>query len=189
MRYWTGWPSPGLCPELYRRVDLALPEPNLAWFAQGKLPENGADAQIEYMVDMTNRGKPVETADGGVDFKNIGLYINNEKGQVLAVKIPATPGIPGSDVCGNSVPSRPGKDVLLHPGSNIQIVDGTKMVAATGGNLMVVGGKMTISPVLSIRAMSINRQGISFCRRSCYSGTVQEGFCQGRREIRYCRHD
>ncbi len=126
---------------------------------------------------MTNRGKPVETADGGVDFKNLGLYINIEKGQVLAVKIPATPGIPGSDVCGNSVPSRPGKDVLLHPGSNIQIVDGTKMVAATGGNLMVVGGKMTISPVLSIKGdVDLSTGNIDFAGDVVIQGSVQEGF-------------
>jgi len=159
-------------------IDLAVRQPGLRVLcAKGTMPENGTDARIEYRVDMTNRGKPVETADGGVDFKNLGLYINVEKGQVLAEKIVATPGVPGSDVCGNAVPSRPGKDVLLHPGSNIQVIDGTKLVAAVGGNLMQVGGKMTVAPILQIKGdVDLSTGNIDFAGDVVIQGSVQEGF-------------
>jgi len=159
-------------------IDLAVRQPGLRVLcAKGQMPENGTDARIEYRVDMTNRGKPVETADGGVDFKNLGLYINVEKGQVLAEKIVATPGVPGSDVCGNAVPSRPGKDVLLHSGSNIQVMDGTKLVAAVGGNLMQIGGKMTVAPILQIKGdVDLSTGNIDFAGDVVIQGSVQEGF-------------
>lgn len=159
-------------------IDLALRQPNLRVLcAKGRLPENGTDARSEYLIDMTQMGKPLEMADGGVDFKNLGLYINVEKGQVLAQKIPATAGVPGSDVCGNAVPSRPGKDVLLHPGANVQLVDGTKLVAATGGNLMLVGGKMTVAPILQIKKdVDLSTGNIDFAGDVVIQGSVQEGF-------------
>ncbi len=159
-------------------IVLAIRQPNLRVVcAKGRFPENGVDARIEYRVDLENRGKPVETADGGVDFKNLGLYINVEKGQVLAEKIVATPGVPGVDVCGNVVPSRPGKDILLHPGSNIQVVDGVKLVAATGGNLMQAGGKLTVAPVLQIKGdVDLSTGNIDFAGDVVIQGSVQEGF-------------
>lgn len=165
----------GLLPDA---IELALRQPNLRVVcARGQFPENGEDARIDYKVDLANRGKPVETADGGVDFKNLGLYINVEKGQVLAEKVPATPGTPGTDVCGNSIPSRPGKDVLLHPGANVQISDGTKLVAAAGGNLMVVAGKMTIAPILTIKGdVDLSTGNIDFAGDVSIQGSVQEGF-------------
>ena len=159
-------------------IDLALRQPNLRVLcAKGRLPENGTDARSEYLIDMTQMGKPLEMADGGVDFKNLGLYINVEKGQVLAQKIPATAGVPGSDVCGNAVPSRPGRDVLLHPGANVQLVDGTKLVAATGGNLMLIGGKMTVAPILQIKKdVDLSTGNIDFAGDVVIQGSVQEGF-------------
>ena len=165
----------GLMPE---SVEQALRQPNLRVLcARGQFPENGQDARVEHKVDLSSRGKPVETADGGVDYKNLGLYINVEKGQVLAEKIPPTAGIPGTDVCGNSILPRAGKDVLLQPGTNVQIVDGVKLVAAVGGNLMVAGGKMTIAPILTIKGdVDLSTGNIDFAGDVVIQGSVQEGF-------------
>lgn len=159
-------------------VGMAMRQPNLRVLcARGKIPENGSDAKVEYRVDLANRGKPVENAEGGVDFKNIGLYINVEKGQVLAVKTPATTGVAGTDVCGNNIPARAGKDILLHPGSNVQIIDGTQMVSVTGGNLMIIGGKMSVSPILSIKGdVDLSTGNIDFAGDVVIQGSVQEGF-------------
>jgi len=141
------------------------------------LPENGADARIETCVDLEHRGKPAEMIDGGVDFKNLGIYINVEKGQVLAVKVPATSGIPGTDVCGNSIPARAGKDLALHPGANIHILDDTKLVAAVGGNLMMTGGRMSVSPILQIKGnVDLSTGNIDFAGDVVVQGSVTEGF-------------
>ncbi len=163
---------------LEESVQSALRQPGIRIVcAKGCLPENGTDARIETYVDLEHRGKPAEMQDGGVDFKNLGIYINVEKGQVLAVKVPATSGTPGTDVCGNLIPSRAGKDLVLHPGANIHIVDGTKLVAAAGGNLMVTGGRMSISPILQIKGnVDLSTGNIDFAGDVVVQGSVTEGF-------------
>ena len=167
--------SGGILPEA---VAMALRQSNLRVLcAKGQLPENGVDAQVQYHVDLANRGKPAEMQDGGVDFKNLGIYINVEKGQVLAEKIPATPGIAGMDVCGNPIPPRPGKDIALHPGANILLSGDTKLVAATGGNLVINGGKLSISPILQIKGdVDLSTGNIDFAGDVVIQGSVTEGF-------------
>ena len=159
-------------------IEAALRQANVRIIcAKGRLPESGTDARIEYYLDLENRGKPAETADGGVDFKNLGIYISVEKGQVLAGKTPATPGVPGIDVCGNQIPSRPGKDLALHPGANIQIVEETKLVAAAGGNLTMTGGKLSISPILQVKgSVDLSTGNINFAGDVVVQGSVTEGF-------------
>ena len=165
----------GFLPE---SIDLALRQPGLRILcAKGKNAENGQDANIEYKIDLERRGKPAETVDGGVDFKNLGLYINVEKGQVLAVKNPPGAGIEGVDVCGNTIPPRAGKDLVLHPGTNVLIEDDCKLVAALNGTVSVVNGKISISPVLNIKGdVDLSTGNIDFSGDVVISGSVQEGF-------------
>ena len=165
----------GFMPE---SIDLAVRQPGLRVLcAKGQFPENAQDASIEYKVDLENRGKPAETVDGGVDFKNLGLYINVEKGQVLAIKHPPTKGVEGFDVCGNSIPPKPGKDLLLHPGANVQIEDDTKLVAAVAGTVLLTGGKLSVSPVLNIKSdVDLSTGNIDFAGDVVINGSVQEGF-------------
>ncbi len=165
----------GLLPE---SIDLAIRQPGLRILcAKGQAAENGQDATIEYMVDLERRGKPAETVDGGVDFKNLGLYINVEKGQVLAVKHLPGQGVEGYDVCGNSIPPRAGKDLVLHPGANVLIEEGSKLVAAVNGTVTAAGGKISVSPVLNIKSdVDLSTGNIDFAGDVVINGSVQEGF-------------
>ena len=165
----------GILPET---VSLAVRQPGLRVLcAKGTPAESGVDAKIEVLVDQSQKGRPAELEDGSVDFKNISRYTDVEKGQVIAQKTPATSGIPGSDVLGNPVPPRPGKDVPLQPGANLQVVDGVRLVAATGGNLVTNNGKMSISPVLQIASdVDLSTGNIEFSGDVVIRGSVQEGF-------------
>lgn len=163
---------------LEEAIPAALRQSNLRVLcAKGKAPENGQDAQVRYFIDLSQRGKPAELIDGGVNFKDLGLYINVEKGQVLAEKSPATPGVAGLDVCGNPIPAKPGKDIVLHPGANIHVVDDVKLVAAASGNLVVTGGKISISPILQIKgSVDLSTGNINFAGDVVIQGSVTEGF-------------
>lgn len=165
----------GFIPE---SIDLALRQPGLRILcAKGQYAENGRDASVEYKVDLEHRGKPAETVDGGVDFKNLGLYINVEKGQVLAVKHLPGQGVEGFDVCGNSIPPRAGKDLVLHPGPNVLIQDDTKLVAAVSGTVTVANGKISVSPILNIKSdVDLSTGNIDFAGDVVINGSVQEGF-------------
>lgn len=158
-------------------VDMAMHQPGLRMLcASGTQPENGSDAKIEMFVNMGNIGKPVVLANGSVDFKNIGMYVSVEKGQVLARKIPATSGVAGMDVLGTPVKAKSGKDVPLQPGVNLQVA-GNTLVAVVGGNLSVAGGKMSISPVLQVKSdVDLSTGNIEFSGDVVVQGSVQEGF-------------
>ena len=163
---------------LSEAIALAVRQPGLRVLcAKGTPAENGSDAKIEMLVDQSQKGRPIEMEDGSVDFKNIGMYTDVEKGRVIAQKTPATPGVPGSDVLGNAVPPKPGKDVPLPLGANLQIVDGVRVVAAVGGNLVINNGKISISPVLQIAGdVDLSTGNIDFSGDVMIRGSVQEGF-------------
>ena len=159
-------------------IALAIRQPGLRVLcAKGSPAEAGIDAKIEVLVDQSQKGRPVEMEDGSVDFKNISMYTDVEKGRVIAQKIPATHGIPGSDVLGNPVPPRPGKDCPFQQGANLHVEDGVRLVASTGGNLVVNNGKMSISPVLQIASdVDLSTGNIEFSGDIVIRGSVQEGF-------------
>lgn len=159
-------------------VALAIRQPGLRVLcAKGTPAENGIDAKIEVLVDQSQKGRPVELEDGSVDFKNIGMYTDVEKGRVIAQKTPATSGVPGSDVLGNPVQPKHGKDYPLQPGTNLQVVDGVRLVATTGGNLIINNGKMAVSPVLQIASdVDLATGNIDFSGDVVIRGSVQEGF-------------
>ena len=163
---------------LSESVSLALRQPGLRVLcARGTPAENGTDAKIQALLDLSNQGKPAELADGSVDFKNISMYTDVAKGQAVAEKIPATPGIPGSDVLGNPVPPRPGKDLMFQHGANLQVEENIKLVAMVGGNLVIQGNKMSVSPILQIKSdVDLATGNIDFSGDVAIQGSVQEGF-------------
>lgn len=159
-------------------IEKAIKQPNCRIVcAKGRLPENGCDAKIEYLFDLEQRGKPAEMPDGGVDFKNLGLCLNVEKGQVLAIKIPSTAGTPGMDVCGNFVPPKQGRDIAITPGANVHVVDEDKLVASVSGNLTLSGSRISVSPILQIKGdVDLATGNIDFAGDVVIYGSVQEGF-------------
>ena len=163
---------------LTESVALALRQPGLRVLcARGTPAENGTDAKIQALVDLSNQGKPAELADGSVDFKNINMFTDVAKGQVVAEKIPATRGVPGSDVLGNPVPPRPGKDLLFQHGANLLVEENVRLVAAVGGNLVIQGNKMSVSPILQINSdVDLATGNIEFSGDVVIKGSVQEGF-------------
>lgn len=145
--------------------------------AQGQTPENGTDASLVYYVDTENKGRPAELSDGSVDFKNLNIYTNVEEGQVLAQKIPATKGIEGKDICGNPVPPKAGKEINLTHGANVEIQDGTKLVATKAGHLVRAGDKLAVSPILEVKGdVDLSTGNIDFTGDVVVRGSVQNGF-------------
>lgn len=79
--------------------------------AKGTPPEKGEKAKIDL---MTGRDAPNK------DPKASSMV---RPGQVVAVKIPATPGKPGKDIFGEEVPPVPGDDIGFMPGENVIMKD------------------------------------------------------------------
>ena len=146
-------------------------------FAKGVAPENGTNASIKFHVDMENKGRPDEMADGSVDFKNLNLFTMVQQGDLLAEKILATPGTAGMDVLGNTLPAKPGKDIPLPLGKNVQVGENNTLLAMIAGQLLVANNKINVVPVIEIKEdVDVSTGNIEFNGDVTVRGSVQPGF-------------
>lgn len=145
--------------------------------AKGLRPVDGANAYITYYIDLENKGRPVELEDGRVDFKNLNMFTTVQKDELLAEKVPPTPGSSGIDLLGNEVPPKPGRDVMLPIGKNVYAVEGIKIYAAQAGQLVAVNNKINVIPVIEVKGdVDLSTGNIDFIGSVLVQGSVQTGF-------------
>ncbi|MBD3165431.1 DUF342 domain-containing protein [bacterium] len=103
--------------------------------AKGKPAEHGEDAVIRYLFDIDPRPRASVDKKGRANFKETGILQVVEKGELLAVKRPPTPGKPGITVSGKRISPKPGKDVFLKQGEGTVYADRerNKLIAAVNG--------------------------------------------------------
>jgi len=146
-------------------------------FAKGLAPVNGTNASIKFHVNMENKGRPDEMADGSVDFKNLNLFTLVQEGDLLAEKILPTPGTPGMDVLGNTLVAKAGKDIPLPIGKNVQIGENNTLVAMIAGQLLIANNKINVVPVIEIKEdVDVSTGNIEFNGDVTVRGSVQPGF-------------
>lgn len=90
--------------------------------AEGTPPVNGENGKVEFHFDIKRDHRPTILEDGRVDFRELNLIQNIEKGGVLCSLIPPTPGKPGKTVAGTDIPaldgnlrSSPGEETSSFP--------------------------------------------------------------------------
>lgn len=150
-----------------------------AQVARGLEAVDGRDAIIEYKFEADrDGGHPVVLADGRVDFYNLGLIQNVNKGQVLAVKHNSVQGTDGCTVLGEVLPARPGKDVPLPVGKNIEVLDdGLTMVAGVSGQVALQNNKINVHPVYEVKGdVDLSTGNIQFVGSVVIRGGVNSGF-------------
>ncbi len=146
--------------------------------AEGIQPVPGKDAQIEFKIKISKEIELIEREDGTVDFRELGIITNVVKGQVLAVKIPATPGIPGRTVTDKVIPVQPGKDVPLPKGKNTEITpDGLKLIATIDGHVVYRENRIHVEPIFEIRGgVGVETGNVVFLGNVIVWGDVQDGY-------------
>ena len=145
--------------------------------AKGLSPVNGENASITYFIDLESKGRPAELDDGRVDFKNLNMFIVVQKDELLAEKVPATPGTAGIDIMGNEVNAKPGKDVVLPTGKNTYGVEGLRVHAAQAGQLVIANNKLTVIPLIEVKGdVDLSTGNINFVGSVVVKGSVQTGF-------------
>ncbi|AJQ27345.1 DUF342 domain-containing protein [Pelosinus fermentans] len=146
-------------------------------FACGQPPMHGTNAQIKHHFILAAKSRPQEMEDGSVDFKNLNLFTTVQQGDLLAEKIPATPGIAGMDVLGNNVIAKPGKDMLLPIGKNVSVVDTNTIVADIAGQILMINNKINVMPIIEIKEdVDVSTGNIEFIGNVTIRGSVQPGF-------------
>ncbi|MDF2873927.1 MAG: hypothetical protein K0R22_610 [Sporomusa sp.] len=146
--------------------------------ARGTPPCRGDNAFLKYFIDPDSQGRPIEMEDGRVDFKETNKFLCVEEGQLLVEKIPATPGIPGTDVFGLPLPPKPGKDLPMPVGQNVINVDDWRLYAAINGHLYIfLDKRVNVIPIIVIDGdVDYATGNIDFKGSVIVRGSVQPDF-------------
>ncbi|MEW6447487.1 MAG: FapA family protein [Bacillota bacterium] len=117
-------------------LDLLYKRPSNGRFliAEGVTPEPSTDDRVELHFNLTEEGRPLISANGTVDYRNLGRFSSVEAGALLATKHPGVPGKPGYRVNGEEVYPLPPKAIELEAGHGASLsADGKAVTAAISG--------------------------------------------------------
>ncbi len=145
--------------------------------AYGKDPVDGKDAEIVYDFDISEGNKFEESEDGTINFRNLNNVINVKKDAVLCHIIPPLAGKDGTDVYGNPVKYRPGRNVSFNYGNNTYISeDGLKLLASTDGCVEYKNEKVFVESVYRVNNVDNSTGNIDFIGSVVINGDVKAGF-------------
>ncbi|HHW56573.1 MAG TPA: DUF342 domain-containing protein [Clostridia bacterium] len=143
--------------------------------AEGKKTVNGENGKIVFEIEVEKNTTPKILEDGSVDFKNLDLFKNIKKGQIIAKKIPPTEGEPGINVFGQKVEAIKGKDVRLPMGKNTYIQD-DKLVASIDGHVVFLNNKIEVHNLIEVKEVDISTGNIKTVASLKITGNVKSGF-------------
>ena len=147
--------------------------------AEAILPVDGRDAYIAYNFETdSTKLRFKEGGDGRVDFKEHNLIQNVVEGQPLAQKMLAEQGKAGKTIFGRYLEAKNGKDINLPLGKNVVVDDdGRTILASTNGQVLLIGDKINVEPVMQIAGnVSIKTGNITFLGTVIVKGNVDDGF-------------
>lgn len=156
--------------------------------AEGQEVLNGQDASIHYEFNTNVSLRPKLNEDGSVNFHELDMVNQIEKGDLLAVLTPAKQGTPGYNVLGVKKAPRPAKMKRLEFGRNITLSeDKTRIYSDVSGHVRLVKGKVFVSEVYTVPADVDNSTGdVDFNGNVHVKGSVRSGFsirCDGDIEV------
>lgn len=148
--------------------------------ASGRAPVNGNDGYVDYRFSVQGPDlRPLELENGRVDFRNLQTVQTATAGQVLAVRVPPTSGIPGVTVTGRPLPAKAGRDVRLPKGKNTDASPDNpdELVALITGQVVMLGGKVSVLPVYEVRGdVDFSTGNVDFVGNVVVQGSVTSGF-------------
>lgn len=151
---------------------------HLVLAAQGKAPVPGGDAKIEFLFDPEKTLSPGLLETGNVDFKNLKKITGAEAGDLLVRKTPPGDGEEGTDVRGNPVAARRGRDIRIRPGVNTFLSeDCTELHAEINGHVFVRGDVVHVENILVLDGdVDYSSGNIDFSGILIVNGVVRQGF-------------
>ncbi len=146
--------------------------------ARGTPPIHGENGALKYAVKIEGRQAPKINEDGSVDFQNLELIQQVQRGQVLCKKTDATEGMPGKTVTGRVLMQTKGKPKALPAGNNTVVSpDGTKLVALRPGRLVILSDRICISDNYEIHEdINLSTGNINFDGHVSINGNVTSGY-------------
>jgi uncharacterized protein (DUF342 family) len=146
--------------------------------AEGEKPVNGSDGRIVYNFETETNKIRLKEIDGKVDYKELNKINNVVEGQMLAKIVAPQRGANGHTVTGKALPAKDGKPATLEVGNNVKLSDdGTQAIATANGQVMVIGGKITVEPVYTVNGnVDLKSGNVLFLGSVMIKGNVEDGF-------------
>ncbi|MDD3365434.1 MAG: FapA family protein [Syntrophomonas sp.] len=143
--------------------------------AVGFAAVDGHDAVI-VMNYHEQEKKPVLLEDGRVNYYELGQIISVRAGDTIGVRTPATPGVTGYNVMGETLPARSGRDTAFPMGKGILASD-TKAVAEYDGAVSWNKNRISIIKMFTVTGdVDFSVGNINFPGKILIMGNVTEGF-------------
>lgn len=133
--------------------------------AQGRAAIAGQDGRLESLLPKARDRAPKVTESGQVDFRDLGDILVVKPGDPLMVRRPPTMGVPGANVLGAMIATRPGKPVVFGAGlSGVGFSPDNPelLVAAIAGQPVQVRGGMMVEPVYTVASVTMATGNVVF---------------------------
>lgn len=146
--------------------------------ARGQPPVDGADGWFESLVPEVRSRVPRVDETGHTDYRDLGAILVVHPGDALMRRHPATEGSYGTNLRGEALPAKPGKDVAYAaalPGTAPAPGDPDLLQAAITGQPVVVRGGMLVEPVFTVAAVDTASGNIDFDGSVAIKGDVAAG--------------
>lgn len=157
-------------------------EPIEVIIARGRAVVAGTDARLETFYDKKAAAeeKPAEAqGDGKIDYRQVQTIQNVTKGDLLVKKIPASAGNPGMTVSGKEIPSKPGNDMKVTPGTGVILdpADPNSFVADADGQVVIKDNKISVLALYEIKGdLTLAIGNLDFIGSIIIGGSVGTGF-------------
>lgn len=145
--------------------------------AKAKPAQDGVDGKVNELFSRVVERKNLQREDGTVDYRELNLIREIQRGTVICEVIPPVPGVNGTNVKGQPIRARDGKKVLPMVGENTRMSeDGLRAEAATAGNLAFRDGRFVVETVFRVKDVDYEVGNISFSGDVQVNGDVMDGF-------------
>lgn len=146
--------------------------------AIGVSPVNGVNGTYAFQFSLERDYRPTERPDGTVDYRDLGIVKNVEKGQLLCVITHPTDGSEGTALNGLRLKQVKGKAVPPLSGKNTELSeDGTAIYSKIDGQVEYDGRKINVNETLFLKGDVDNSTGnIKFIGNVIIEGTVLDNF-------------
>lgn len=152
--------------------------------AKGTPAIPGKHARVDLNFTIAVKADLKEDEDGNIDYRELGLVNNVEKGQLLARKTPSVEGITGLDIYGETVQPPHIRDDNFVSGKNTTVSeDKLECYSAIDGQVILKKKMIHVSPIFTVAHDVDFRTGnISFNGSIIINGNVLSGFTVKARE-------
>ena len=146
--------------------------------AIGRAPERGGDAGFELLIEDHRERAPKVNAQGMVDFREHGEVPVVSPGQILMRRTPATAGVAGVNVRGQSVAAQAGLDEpFTQPfvGAALDPADANVLRATAKGQPVRLGNAVSVEQLFQASGVNMASGNVNFDGTVLIDGDVEAG--------------